>query len=53
MAMIGPAPATLAAITAASPTEPEPNTAKDCPGRSLSAFSTAPAPVWMPQPSGA
>ena len=34
-AMIGPAPTTLAAITAERPTEPAPKTANDLPGRRL------------------
>ena len=36
--------------TAASPTEPQPNIAMLVPGRGLSEFMTAPAPVWIPQP---
>jgi hypothetical protein len=46
------APATFAAITEARPTDPVPNTASDSPGRTRSEFSTAPAPVCSPHPSG-
>src|SRR5260221_471354 len=51
-AMIVAAPATEAAITAASPTLPVPKTAMLDPAGAPSATSTDPAPVWIPQPSG-
>jgi hypothetical protein len=34
------------------PTPPVPKSAMDDPAGGLSLFSTAPAPVWMPHPSG-
>ncbi len=51
--MIGPASTALAAMMALRPTEPAPNTASDWPCPTFSELSTAPAPVWMPQPMGA
>ena len=45
-------PATRAAMTAAMPTAPVPNTAMLVPGRAFIATSTEPAPVCRPQPSG-
>lgn len=42
----------LAAITAASPTGPAPNTTRLLPGGAANTPSTAPAPVCSPQPSG-
>ena len=51
--MIIEAPAITAASTAAMPTAPVPNTARLAPGGTASVLSTAPAPVWMPQPKGA
>ena len=51
-AMMIAAPTTRAAITALSPTLPAPKVTKLSPGPTFSAFITAPAPVWMPQPSG-
>ena len=53
MPMIVDAPAIPAASTAEMPTAPVPNTARLEPAGSASVFSTAPAPVWMPQPKGA
>src|SRR5438034_4622663 len=50
--MIGSQPASFAAINPASPTDPAPNTANDSPGSGRMTLSTAPAPVWRPQPSG-
>ncbi len=52
MAMMVVAPATRAAITALRPTAPAPKLAKLLPAVTLSELITAPAPVWMPQPSG-
>ena len=46
-------PAMRAAITAARPTEPAPNTATELPGCSLSTLSTAPAPVFTPHANAA
>ena len=51
-AMIGAQPASLAAITADRPTDPTPNTARLDPAGQARVLNTAPAPVWMPQPSG-
>src|SRR5262245_58443912 len=51
-AMIGSQPASFAAISAASPTEPVPNTAKDFSASGFITLITAPAPVWRPQPRG-
>src|SRR5579859_1723303 len=45
-------PREAAAITAESPTEPAPVTSSEEPGGQSSELSTAPAPVWMPHPSG-
>jgi len=42
-----------AAMIAARPTPPVPNTARLSPGPTASELSTAPAPVRMPQPRGA
>jgi hypothetical protein len=53
MPMIVEQPAIAAASTAAMPTAPVPNTARLAPDGTASVFSTAPAPVWMPQPKGA
>jgi hypothetical protein len=39
-------------MIADKPTEPAPKTASDPEGATFSVLSTAPAPVWMPQPSG-
>jgi hypothetical protein len=50
--MIVVAPASRAAITAQSPTEPAPKTATDEPGGTRRTSSTVPAPVWTPQASG-
>ncbi|MNJ55781.1 hypothetical protein D3C77_512990 [compost metagenome] len=50
--MIVVAPATRAAITALRPTAPPPKAAKLLPGVTFNELMTAPAPVWMPQPSG-
>ena len=47
------APATRPAMIAPSPTEPAPKTASDAPGLTPSVYSTDPAPVGTPQPSGA
>src|SRR5258707_2452735 len=47
------APATTPPRTAASPTAPAPKIARLEPGCTSSELSTAPAPLWMPQPSGA
>ena len=47
------APATFAAITAASPTVPQPNTATELPGCERASLKIAPAPVITPQPIGA
>ena len=47
----GPGPS-LAAAIALKPTAPAPNTAIDVPAWGRREFSTAPAPVWMPHPSG-
>ena len=47
------APEDAAAMMAAMPTAPAPNTAMVQPGSGRSASRIAPAPVWMPQPSGA
>ena len=52
-AMIFAHPAIRAAMMALMPTVPQPNTAIDEPNSGLSALSTVPAPVWMPQPIGA
>ncbi len=46
-------PAIAAAITADSPTAPAPKTARLLPAGGRKTFSTAPAPVWIPQPNGA
>ena len=46
-------PAIAAAITAASPTVPVPKTAMLLPAGAARLLSTAPAPVWIPQPKGA
>lgn len=51
-AMMVVAPAIRAAITALIPTAPAPKLAKLLPVRTASELITAPAPVWMPQPSG-
>ena len=51
--MIGLAPAILAAMIAAIPTVPVPNTAIGNPARTFMLRSTAPAPVISPQPIGA
>lgn len=51
-AMMREQPATTAAMTALSPTAPAPNTAMVLPSSGEREFSTPPAPVWMPQPSG-
>ena len=40
-------------MTAERPTAPVPKTAMLLPAGARSALSTAPAPVWMPQPNGA
>ena len=40
-------------MTAESPTAPVPNTASELPAWGRITFSTAPAPVWIPQPNGA
>lgn len=45
-------PAITAAITALMPTVPVPNTAMLLPAGGRRALSTAPAPVWIPHPSG-
>ena len=50
--MIDAASRTTAAITADSPTAPAPATTTVDPGGTSNEFITAPAPVWMPQPSG-
>jgi hypothetical protein len=52
-ATIVPTPEAKAAITADSPTPPAPNTTSDDSGGGASTFSTVPAPVCTPQPSGA
>ena len=44
---------TAAAMMAAQPTAPAPNTARVRPGSGRRTLRTAPAPVWMPQPRGA
>ena len=46
-------PRCTAAISPASPTPPAPKTANEEPAAGFSTLRTAPAPVWMPQPSGA
>ena len=46
------APTARAAMIALKLTAPAPNAAKLAPGPTFRAFMTAPAPVWMPQPSG-
>ena len=46
-------PIAFAAITAARPTPPAPNTTSREFGSGLRTFRTAPAPVWNPHPSGA
>ena len=46
-------PDSLAAMIAARPTEPAPNTAMLLPAGGRSELSTDPAPVWMPHPNGA
>ncbi|SKS27262.1 Uncharacterised protein [Mycobacteroides abscessus subsp. abscessus] len=51
--MIVSTPCALAAMTAARPTPPAPNTTSRESGSGESALSTAPAPVWNPHPSGA
>ncbi len=53
MPMICEAPASLAAITAVSPTPPSPITATDAPGFTLALLNTAPAPVTTAQPKRA
>ena len=50
--MIVVAPTILAAMTALSPTLPEPKAVKLAPVPIFKAFITEPAPVWMPHPSG-
>ena len=40
-------------MMALMPTDPTPKTASVLPSLTSSVFMTAPAPVWMPQPSGA
>src|ERR1700733_8732567 len=51
-AMTDAASRTTAAITADRPTAPAPVMTTVDPGWTSSEFNTAPAPVWMPQPSG-
>src|SRR5258706_3371521 len=51
MPMISDAPEIFAAITALSPTPPNPNTATLWPGRTFAALNTAPAPVTTAQPN--
>jgi hypothetical protein len=53
IAIIVVQPAICAAITAARPTAPAPNTAMLLPAGGRMTFSTEPAPVWIPQPNGA
>ena len=48
-----PTPRMAAAMIAAQPTAPAPNTASTDSGPGRKALRMAPAPVWMPQPSGA
>lgn len=50
--MIVAAPTAFAASTAERPTAPPPKIAMLAPAGTFSEFITAPAPVWMPQPSG-
>src|ERR1700757_1474609 len=50
--MTAAGPRAAAAITAESPTEPAPVTSSEEPRGQFSELSTAPAPVWMPHPSG-
>ena len=45
-------PAIFAAMTALSPTAPQPYTAIVEPNAGLRQASTVPLPVWMPQPKG-
>lgn len=52
IAMMVVHPVTCAASSAADPTAPAPKIAKDDPAGGARELSTAPAPVWMPQPSG-
>jgi hypothetical protein len=47
------APVIVAAMIAARPTVPVPNTATAAPAGGRSALRIAPAPVWTPQPNGA
>ncbi len=51
-AMTFPHPAIRAAMIAAIPTAPSPNTAIADPGSGRRTLKTVPAPVWSPQPSG-
>ena len=51
--MMVPAPTSFAAMIALSPTEPVPKTATESSMPTPSELMTAPAPVMMPQPSGA
>ena len=53
MAMMRPAPAIAAPLTAAMPTPPQPMTATVSPGATLAVLTTAPKPVMTPQPISA
>ena len=50
--MMVDAPATLAAITAERPSAPAPLTTTLVPASTANVLRIAPAPVWIPQPSG-
>ena len=51
--MIVPAPTSFAAMIALNPTEPVPKSAMESSISTPSELMTAPAPVMIPQPSGA
>ena len=53
MAMIRPAPAMAAPLTADRPTPPQPMMATSMPGSTLAVWKTAPTPVITPQPMSA